>query len=104
MCYDQLVLRYPPAELLVSARPCARGGGGGHLQLAIALVAQCLPDLSVLRLSSHRDDAVGIGFQIILESAREAATAGPLLAIAAGLDVSPEQLAPNKKSAGVFLL
>ena len=33
-CYDQLVLRYPPAELLVSARPSAgRGGGGGHPSL-----------------------------------------------------------------------
>jgi hypothetical protein len=98
VCWDALLLR-PSRDALLAAS--GHGGGhtgarpsnlaAGHLKLSLALLAACAPEV-MLRIESHRDDAVGFGFDLVLQSALGCTSAGPLLASARRMEVTPDQL------------
>lgn len=98
VCWDALLLR-PSRDALLAAS--VNGGGttgtrpsnlaAGHLKLSLALLAAGIAEVA-LRIESHRDDAVGLGFGLILESALGCTSTGPLLGSARRMEVTPDQL------------
>ena len=111
LCWDALLLRPSPAVLLAPRVPSGAKRDGepssaaqspgrsspnlsaGHLKLSLALLAACAPEFA-LRIGPHRDDAIGLAFSLIIESAAAAAAPAALIAVArTEMEVSPEQLA-----------
>lgn len=102
LCWDILLLRPSPTALLSASGSGRNGGGGragsrlsnlaaGHLRISLALIASCAPEIA-LRIGPHGEDAVGVSFGLILQSAVDCANSGALLSAAKAIEVTPEQL------------
>uniref|UniRef100_A0A7S4B2Q4 Rab-GAP TBC domain-containing protein n=2 Tax=Chrysotila carterae TaxID=13221 RepID=A0A7S4B2Q4_CHRCT len=90
MCWDQLLLR-PPAAPHTATR-LGHALSGAHLHLALSLLSLSSKELVEVMTASH-EEAVGIGFGIVLRDALSATNVGFLLQEAKRFELSPEQLA-----------
>ena len=91
VCWDRMLMRSPPAEQHY-AYGRTSGLSAAHLQLALALVRRCEPELLALLRAGRSLDVQALGFQKLLGAATSADEPAPLLADAAGFELSAEQL------------
>jgi len=87
--WDRLLLRLPPAA---AGQTVSRHGySAAHLQLSLALLHGSAEDVAAT-LQAHPNEAMGLGFEMLLRDALSRHNAIPLIARASSYDLSVDQL------------